>query len=198
MVSTRKRFAVAGVFVVAATLTMLGQAALPTGPEAFTAETQIPTDMGVTSSTLTVQLNSYTKEPNRKVMADALKYKGFAGFWPVFRQAPIVGTVQIRDRKWNIHWATQQMQGDRRIITVATDEAIFFVGAAKAGAKPRAGYDMAVLQFSVEATGAASGTIALAARVRPDADGSGFILDEYSDRIPLTKVAKLPSRQQRP
>jgi hypothetical protein len=190
-----KRFAVVGVFVVAAALTMFAQAALPTGPEAFTAETKIPTDMGVTSSTLTIQLNSYTKEPNRKVMADALKYKGFAGFWPVFRQAPIVGTVQIRDRTWNVHWATQQMQGNRRTITVATDEAIFFVGGTRAGAKPRAGYDMAVLQFSVDASGAGSGTIALAARVRPDADGTGFILDEYSDRVALTKIAKLSQPQ---
>jgi hypothetical protein len=194
MVSTPKRFVLAGVFFVAATLTMLAQAALPTGPEAFTGETKVPTDMGVMSSTLTIQLNSYTKEPNRKVMADALKYKGFAGFWPVFRQAPIVGTVQIRDRKWNVHWATQQMQNDRRTITVATDEPIFFVGGAKAAAKPRAGYDMAVLQFSVDAAGVGNGTIALAARVRPDAEGSGFILDEYSERVELAKVTKLPSR----
>jgi hypothetical protein len=190
---TKSLAAVAGI-VFAATLTMAGQAPVQTGPEAFSAEAKIPTDMGLASSTLTIQLNGYTKEPNRKVMADALRYNGFAGFWPVFIKAPIVGTVQIRDRKWNIRWATQQAEGERRRLLLATDKAIYFVGGASPNAKPRAGYDMAVLQFSVDQSGAGSGTIALAARVRPNADASAFILDDYSEPVDLTNVRKLSQK----
>jgi hypothetical protein len=50
---------------------------------------------------------------------------------------------------------------------------------------------MAVLLLTIDKTGAGSGTIALAARVRPNADGSSFILDEYSQPIELTKVTTL-------
>jgi hypothetical protein len=153
----------------------------------------VTTDVGVASPTIEIQLKAYTSEQDRKTMADALKYRGFAAFRPVFAMAPVVGTVQIRERKWNIRWASQRAEGDYRNITVATDEAMFFVGGSRTDAKPREGYDMAVLLFKVSRTGVGSGTIALAARVRPNADGSSFILDDYSQPIELTKVTKLPS-----
>jgi hypothetical protein len=172
-------------------MTTFAQTALPSGPESFTANAKVTTDVGVASATLVIQLTTYTSDQERKTMADALKYRGFIGFRPIFGKAPVVGTIQIRDRKWNIRWASQQAEGDHRKITLATDEAMFFVGGSRNDAKPREGYDMAVLLFSLDKAGVGSGTIALAARVRPNADGSSFILDDYSQPTELTKVTKL-------
>jgi hypothetical protein len=193
MISRPRCFGALGVLLVVTMLRTIAQTALPAGPESFTASARVTTDVGVASPTILIQLTSDTSDQDRKTMTDALKYRGFIGFRPVFAKAPVVGTVQIRERKWNIRWASQQPEGDHRKITVATDEAMFFVGGSRDNAKPREGYDMAVLQFSVDKTGVGSGTIALAARVRPNADGSGFILDDYSQPIELTKVTKLPN-----
>jgi hypothetical protein len=142
-------------------------------------------------TTITIQLNSYTTAPDQKKMTDTLKYNGFAGFWPVFSKAPVVGAVQIRDRKWNVRWASQRSEGDNRAITVATDEAMFYVGGSRVDPKPRAGYTMAVILLTVNKMGEGNGTFAPAARVKPNADSSGFILDGYSGLIDLVKVAKL-------
>jgi hypothetical protein len=193
MISTPRCFAGLGVLLVGTMVTTFAQTAPPSGPESFSANAKVTTDVGVASPTIVIQLKSYTSEPDRKAMADALKYRGFIGFRPVFGKAPVVGTVQIRERKWNIRWASQQIDGDHRKITVATDEAMFFVGGSRSDAKPREGYDMAVLLFSIDKTGVGSGTIALAARVKPNAGGTSFILDDYSQPIELTKVTKLPN-----
>jgi hypothetical protein len=191
MISTLRWFAALGVLLAAIVLTAFAQTALPAGPESFTADTKITTDVGVAPATLMIQLTGYTSDQDRKTMADALKYRGFIGFRPVFGKAPVVGTIQLRERKWNIRWASQQTEGENRKITLATDQAMFFVGGSRSDAKPREGYDMAVLVFSIDKAGVGSGTIALAARVRPNADGSSFILDDYSQPTELTKVTKL-------
>jgi hypothetical protein len=191
MSSTLRWFAALGILLAGIVLTAFAQTALSTAPESFTADAKITTDVGVAPATLVIQLTTYTSDQDRKTMADALKYRGFIGFRPVFAKAPVVGTIQLRDRKWNVRWASQQAEGDHRKITLATDEAMFFVGGSRNNAKPREGYDMAVLLFSVDKAGAGSGTIALAARVRPNADGSSFILDDYSQPTELTKITKL-------
>jgi hypothetical protein len=107
---------------------------------------------------------------------------------PGCKRCSTASTVQIRERKWNIRWASQEAESDHRKITLAPDQAIFFVGGSRVDAKPRAGYDMAVLLLTIDKTGVGNGTIALAARVKPNAEGSSFILDEP---VELTKVAKL-------
>jgi hypothetical protein len=92
MISTSRYLSALGGLLVAATLTSFAQSALPTGPEGFTAEAKVTTDVGVASSTIVIQLNRYTPEPDRKAMADALRYHGFVGFRPIFSKAPVVGT----------------------------------------------------------------------------------------------------------
>ena len=64
---------------------------------------------------------------------------------------------------------------------------------ADANAPPRAGFEVAVLQLQVDATGRGKGTMAGAARVRPDGEG-GVVLDDYADEpIALTNVTRKPS-----
>jgi hypothetical protein len=79
-----------------------------------------------------------------------------------------------------IRYAREKAEGPGRSIVLVTDRPVFFVGAARADAKPRAGYEVAVVQLVVDATGRGKGTMAAAARVRPDGDG-GVLLDDYAE-----------------
>jgi len=57
---------------------------------------------------------------------------------------------------------------------------VFFVGSGRRGAKPTAGYEVAVAQFTLDAAGHGTGTMAAAARVKPGGE-TGVRIDSYTD-----------------
>jgi len=91
-----------------------------------------------------------------------------------------------------IRYAREKAEAGGRTIVLVTDKPAYFVGAGRADAKPRAGYEVAVLQIQLDAAGRGRGTMAGAARVRPNGDG-GVLLDDYAEEpIGLTNVARKP------
>ena len=62
---------------------------------------------------------------------------------------------------------------------LGTDHPIFFIGAGAPDAKPRTGYEVAVIELDIDAAGNGTGTMAAAARVRPAPDG-GVTVDDYA------------------
>ena len=67
---------------------------------------------------------------------------------------------------------------------------MYFVGGGAIDAKPRDGYDVAVIQMRVEDTGLGTGTMAAAAKVKPGGD-TGVMIDDYTEQpIALTKVVR--------
>ena len=83
--------------------------------------------------------------------------------------------------------------GSGAIAVVVTDKPVFFVAGGRADAKPRTGYEVALVQIQLDATGQGRGTMAAAARVRPDGDG-GVLLDDYAEEpIQLTSITRKPS-----
>jgi hypothetical protein len=70
---------------------------------------------------------------------------------------------------------------------MVADEPILFLGAGVPGAKPKAGYDFAIIDLEVDAKGGGSGTIAPAAKVTVK-DGA-FVVEDYGGEVVrLTKV----------
>ena len=64
-----------------------------------------------------------------------------------------------------------------------------FLGGGATDAKPRAGYEVGVIQMEVDEKGNGTGSVAAAARVKPGEDG--VIVDDYGDqRIEITKVVR--------
>ena len=63
-------------------------------------------------------------------------------------------------------------------LIVVTDKPAFFVGGGRAESAPRKGYEVAVIEIRLDGKGAGTGSMAAAARVRPDGDG-GVLLDDY-------------------
>jgi hypothetical protein len=73
---------------------------------------------------------------------------------------------------------------------VVTDEPIFFVGGGRPDAKPREGYEVAVIQFDVDNVGLGKGTMTAAARVKPGGE-TGVQIDDYADKpIRLVTVTR--------
>lgn len=172
------------------------QAARPaTGaPEVFNGTAQAKNATGAVSGTLEVRLSRYTPDFDRKTVEEALRLGGYPRFLTALRSAPEVGQVVVGGgQPYLIRYARETAVAGGRTIVLVTDKPVFYVGAGRGDAKPRAGFEVAVLQIKLDGAGRGSGTMAGAARVRPDGDG-GVLLDDYADEpITIANVTRKPS-----
>jgi hypothetical protein len=159
-----------------------------TAPETFSSPLQARTGAGAAATTIKIQIDRYTPENARKTLTEALRITGYPGFLQALRKAPEVGFVEVGDVKATLRWAREQPSGKGRAISLATDTPIYFIGGGRADAKPRAGFELAVVQLAVDEFGLGSGTMAAAARVKPDGEG-GVVVEDYAEEpIKLTAV----------
>jgi hypothetical protein len=160
-------------------------------PETFTANLHVAGGTtGAAAASIEMQVRRYTPDADRTAVETALKTGGYTGFLTALRQAPDVGAVVIGAQKWAIRWAREQKTPKGRTITLVTDQPIFFVGGGKLDAKPRAGYEVAVIQFQIDDVGLGNGSMAAAARVKPGGD-TGVQIDDYADKpIKMTTVTR--------
>ena len=164
-------------------------------PEIFSATAQAKNATGAVSGMLEVRLSRYTPDFDRKTVEAALKEGGYPRFLLALRNAPEVGQLVLGGSEpFVIRYAREKVDAGGRTIVIVTDRPVFFIGGGRsAGTKPRAGYEVAVLQIQMDAKGQGSGTMAAAARVRPDGDG-GVLLDDYAEEpILLTKLTRRSS-----
>jgi hypothetical protein len=171
------------------------QAARANAPEVFSATAQAKSNTSAVSGALEVRLNRYTPDFDRKTVEAALKSGGYPRFLLALRNAPEVGQLVLGGGEpFAIRYAREKVEAGGRTIVVVTDKPVFFIGGGRnAGTKPRAGYEVAVLQIQLDEKGQGRGTMAAAARVRPDGDG-GVLLDDYAEEpITLTKLTRKPS-----
>jgi hypothetical protein len=185
-------FAAGALVIVAMTTTVAGQRSRGhTAPEAFTSQLQARTEAGAAASTIRIQIDRYSNERERTTMTDGMKHGGYGGFLKALRAAPAVGVVEMGEVKGTLRWAREQPTPKGRAISLVTDAPLYFVGGGRADAKPREGFEVAVLQIEVDENGLGTGTMAAAARVRPDGQG-GVVLDDYAEQpIKLTFVHRV-------
>ena len=161
-------------------------------PEVFTATANAKNASGAMSGTLDIRVNRYTPDFDRKTVEEALRLGGYPRFLTTLRNAPEVGQLVLGgSQPYAIRYARERLEAGNRTIVLVTDRPVFFVtGGRAADAKPRAGYEVALVQIQLDGTGQARGTMAGAARVRPDGEG-GVLLDDYADQpITLTNVVR--------
>ena len=161
-------------------------------PETFTANLQVHGESGgAGAATIDVDIQRYTPEADRTAVEAALKTGGYPAFLEALRKAPVVGAVLFADRKYAIRWARERPSGKYgRSIVVVTDQPVFFVGGGRPDAKPREGYEVAVIEFEVDNIGMGRGTMTAAARVKPGGE-TGVRIDDYADKpIRLVTVTR--------
>ena len=159
-------------------------------PETFSAGLQVKTASGPISATVQVRIKRYTPEFDRKMLEDALEHGGYASFVNALRKVPDVGTVAAGDGQFTIRLARERKTDKGRTIVVVTDKPVFFVGGARPDAKPRAGYETALIQLEVDDAGNGTGIMAAAARVKPGGE-AGVRIDNYAEEPLALKVTRL-------
>jgi hypothetical protein len=178
-------------FLVAAAIVAEAQPRRNIGaPETFSANAHVAQGgSGAAAATIQVQIQRYTPDADRTAVETALKTGGYPAFLTALRKAPEVGFVEMGGQKYPIRWARETSSAKGRTIVVVTDKPVFFVGGGQVDAKPRAGYEVAVIQIQIDDVGLGTGTMAAAARVKPGE--SGVQIDDYADApIKLTTVVR--------
>lgn len=171
-----------------------GQAKPGNAPEVFSATAQAKNASGGVSATLEIRVSRYTPDFDRKTVEEALRLGGYPRFLTTLRKAPEVGQLVLGGgQPYAIRYARERVDAGVRTVVVVTDRPVFFLGGSRSDAKPREGYEVAVVEIRLDDKGPGRGTIAAAARVRPDGDG-GVRLDDYAETpIELTNVTRKPS-----
>ena len=166
----------------------------PTAPETFEAQSQVLVATGGAAGLIIVQVDRYAADADHRVITDALTQGGYPAFLEALRRLPSIGTLTIGNRKLAIRWARQQPLPDKaRHIAVVTDAPAFFVGGGAVDAKPTAGFDVAVVEFTVDSIGLGKGTMAAAARVKAGGETGVEIEDYAGKRIDLVTVRRRAS-----
>jgi hypothetical protein len=167
------------------------QASKNTAPESFRANAQVTGAAGGAASALVIQIDRYTSDADHKALADTLKTSGHAAFVEALRKAPAIGKLTIGTRAFTVRWArTQPVDIDHRRVALVTDQPVFFAGAGAVDAKPTAGYDLAVVEFTIDAVGLGKGTMASAAKVKAGGP-TGVEVEDYSGkRLELMTVTR--------
>jgi hypothetical protein len=177
--------------VVLCTASPAGQSSRNVGaPETFSADARVETGAAAGAANVQIVIQRYSPEAERTAVEGALKTGGFAGFVTALRKASEVGHIEFGTQKFAIRYARQTDTPKGRTIVVVTDTPVLFIGGAAPDAKPRQGYEVAIVRLEMHAAGMGSGVMAAAARVRPDPEG-GVQLDDYADTpIKLSMVRR--------
>jgi hypothetical protein len=169
-----------------------GEPKRPTAPESFRAQANVTSDAGLAGAMyVDIHIDKYSSDADRDKMTSALKTGGYPALLEAVRNAPAVGTVTIGKDKYTIRWAREQRSGaNKRTISVVTDKPVYFVGGGEVNAKPREGYELAVMQFEMDDAGMGQGTMAAAAKIKPGGP-NGFVIDDYAEKpIKLTSISR--------
>ena len=178
------------ILIVAATPGVL-RAQAHTAPESFTANAHATgAKSGAATAAIRIDVQRYTPDADRTAVETALKTGGYPAFLTALRKAPEVGSVVVNEDKFAIRWARERKNAKGRTLVFVTDKPVFFVGGGKVDAKPRAGYEVAVIELQVDDIGLGTGSMAAAARVRPGGE-TGVQIDDYADKpIKLMTVTR--------
>ena len=167
------------------------QSTKPTAPESFHANAQATSSGAGVASALTFQLDAYTADADRERLLAALTSGGSPAFVEALKKEKPIGSVTAGNRKVTIRYARSVAtpSGGRRVVLV-TDAPVYFVGGGALDAAPKAGFDVAVVEFEIDVVGLGSGTMAMAARVKPGGP-AGVQIDDYAQQpVKLVTVTR--------
>ena len=162
------------------------------GAERFTATATVKTAGGAEATApVTITIDRKMPEAEADKLVAAFKSGGAAGLRKALAGVPPTGFVQLADGAPTPARITIESPTDKgRLITVVTDKPMLFLGGGVPGAKPKAGYDFAMIDLEVDASGAGSGTLAPAAKIT--VKGSAFVVEDYATEfVRLAGVKKV-------
>ena len=159
------------------------------GEETFAATAALKTASGAAATApVTIVVSRKMAQEEIDKYTAAFKSGGPAALRKALTGAPPTGSIRFGDQAPTPARMTLERTTDKgRLLTIITDQPILFLGAGLPGAKPKTGYDFAIVDIEVDAAGSGTGTLLPAARVR--VDKGAFVVDDYGgERIQLTGV----------
>lgn len=182
-----------GVLVVGMVVTLAaGQA--QTGPETFTATATVKTGGGATATApVRIVIERVMPQAEADKYAAAFRKGGAAELRKALTGVKPIGSVTVGTQPSVPTRITFERRTDKgRLITIVTDAPILFLGAGAPGAKPKEGYDFAVIDIEVSDQGRGSGVMSPAAKI--GLKDTAFVVSDYSIELvqlkDVTKVVK--------
>jgi hypothetical protein len=160
--------------------------------EVYNATAALKTAAGATmTAPVVVSIDRWTTDAEREKVRAAVKSGAAGAVQKQVASLPAAGTLQVGQTKTPIHFARTLPVGGGKVVTVATSQPVFYVGAGAPSAKAKAGYDVAVVILQVDGAGKGDvGDFAPAAKVRFDDKGALVIEDYGAEAVRLTGIAR--------
>ena len=160
--------------------------------EEFTATAAVKGAGGASASApVTITIDRKMPQKEAETFTNAFKSGGAAALRKALMGVAPTGSVKIGAGSVTPTRITiERASGRGRLLTIVTDQPLLFLGAGVPGAKPKAGYDFAIIDIEVDATGSGAGTVAPAAKIKMN--GDAFVVEDYGgvEIVRLTGVKK--------
>jgi len=159
-------------------------------PETFNARAHVGTDAARGDVYVTIHVDKYSSERDIGDMQKALESGGSSGFLQALRKAPVAGRLDVGKQTFTLRWAREIKTAKGRVITLVSDRPVYFVGAGLPDAKPKAGFDLAVIKLDMDSAGIGEGEMAAAAHVKPGGPAGVQVEDYGSEPVKLLSVTR--------
>lgn len=171
----------------AVSVVMVGVAAgVPQYPRDIAATAEYKTEGMSATAKVVIHVDQLMRESNHERLLTALRQGGYPSFLPLFRRLPVLGYVELNQRKADLRYARSQPTENGERLILLTDGPLFFLAGGAPDAPSRGGYALSIVDVQLDANGAGSGTMAAAARIKPDAEGN-VVVDDYAEN-PITLI----------
>ena len=159
-------------------------------PLTLAASAQVAKGATTVTTTFTIHVDRVMNETFRTRVTDALKFGGYPKFLPALRALPAIGTIEFEGAWWNCATCGRSLTKKGSRLVLVADRPLFFLGDP---AKARAGYELTMVDLTLDGKGAGTGTMTGAARVKPTPDG-GIVVDEFEVAPVQLTVRRVPEK----
>jgi hypothetical protein len=158
-------------------------------PQTLVAHATASSGVTTITSVITIRLDRVMEASQRTKVLDGLKYNGYQGFMNALRPLPPIGSIETEKQRVDVRYAWESTTDKGRRLVIVADKPLFFLAGS---GSTRTGYELTVVDLLFDDRGAATGTMAGAARVKPGPDGA-IVLGDYADiPVQLTVPAGRP------
>jgi len=189
---TFRQIAIRGVLSMAVSAAAVAAARAQSGAETFTATASVKTAAAATATApVTIVVDRKMSQEEADKLSAAFKSGGAPALRKALTGVPATGSVQLGKGKATPTRVTIERTTDKgRLLTMVTDRPILFLGAGLPEAKPKQGYDFAVIDIEVDGSGSGSGTLSPAAKITMK-EGAFTVGDYAAELVRLTDVKKV-------
>ena len=188
---TNKRQRLPMGLVLGVCLAMASHASAQSGAETFTATASVKGVGGATASApVTIIVDRKMPSAESDALVKAFVTGGPAALRKALEGVPPTGSIAIgAGAATPTRIAVERATSAGRLLTIVTDKPVLFIGGAMPNAKPKEGYDFAVIDLQLDASGGGSGVMAPAAKVK--ALQGVFVVEDYgTEMVTLTNIKK--------